>query len=152
MKKDEVPQNNENLLNGIREIQYAVDESGNYTQVLSYGWKPKNDALKMAVNMVDEIIEEARMDVLNGERSPIWFYMKLKQMDITILKQTTSFSGFKIKRHLHPKRFGTLSDSILQRYADAFNISIEELQNIPNEPVDSLKYNFNFNLEHKEIE
>ncbi len=117
MKKEEVPQNNENLLNGIREIQYAVDENGNYTQVMSTGWKPKNDALKMAVNMVDELIEEARQKVVNGEKSPIYFYMLLKQMDLNILKQTVGFSKFKLKRHFKPFIFNNLKEDALQKYA-----------------------------------
>jgi hypothetical protein len=152
MKKEDVPQNNDNLNNGIREVQYAVDENGNYTQVLSFGWKPKNDALKMAVNLVDEIIENARQDVLKEEKSPIWFFMLLKQMDITILKQTIGFSRFKIKRHFKPRFFKKLSNNILERYAGAFNISMYDLMNVPNEPVDSLKYNFNFKLQNKEID
>jgi hypothetical protein len=152
MKKEEVPQNNENLLNGIREIQYAVDENGNYTRVLSYGWEPKNNALKMAVNLVDELIEDARQDVLNGDKSPIWFYMVLKQMDISILKQTTGFSKFKIKRHFNPANFSKLSTGVLEKYSAAFTVSMNDLINIPKEPVDSLKYNFNFNLQNKEID
>jgi hypothetical protein len=152
MKKEEVPQNNENLLNGIREIQYAVDENGNYTRVLSYGWKPKNNALKMAVNLVDELIEDARQDVLKGDKSPIWFYMVLKQMDISILKQTTGFSRFKIKRHFNPNIFRKLSGDILEKYTSAFTVSMSDLMNIPKEPVESLKYNFNFNLQNKEID
>ncbi len=152
MKKEEVPQNNENLLNGIREIQYAVDENGNYTQVMSTGWKPKNDALKMAVNMVDELIEEARQKVVNGEKSPIYFYMLLKQMDLNILKQTVGFSKFKLKRHFKPFIFNKLKEDVLQKYASAFEISLYDLFNIPKAPVDSLEYNFNFHIENKEIE
>ena len=152
MKKEEVPQNNENLLNGIREIQYAVDENGNYTQVLSYGWKPKNDALKMAVHVVDEMIEDARQEVLNGKKSPIFFYMQLKQMDLTILKQSTGYTRFRIKRHFKPSVFSKLNEAVLKNYASVFSINVQELIQVPSEPVDSLKYNFNFNLENKEIE
>ncbi len=78
MKKEEVPQCNENLSNGIKEIQYAVDEKGNYIQVKSSGWKPKNDALKQAVNLVDEQIEDARLQVIEGEKSPLFFLDALK--------------------------------------------------------------------------
>ncbi len=152
MKKEEVPQNNENLLNGIKEIQYAVDENGNYTQVLSYGWKPKNDALKMAVHVVDEMIEDARQEVLNGKKSPIYFYMQLKQMDLTILKQSTGYVRLRIKRHFKPSVFSKLNDDVLKNYASAFSITVKELIQVPSKPVDSLKYNFNFNLENKEIE
>ena len=152
MKKTEVPQHNENLLNGIKEIQYAVDEDGNYTQVKSYGWKPKVDALKQAVNVIDEQIEDARLQVVEGIKSPIFFWMLLKQMDYSILKEFTGFSKFKIKRHCRPDIFNKLKESKLHKYANAFEISIEELKSIPKEKVDSLEFNFNFKIENKEIE
>lgn len=152
MKKEDVPQHNENLLNGIKEIQYAVDENGNYTQVKSKGWKPKNDALKQAINMQDEIIEDARQQVLEEEKSPLFFYMYLKQMDYSILKEYTGFSKLKIKRHFKPKVFNGLNNNVLEKYAEAFEISIEKLKIVPQEPVDSIEYNFNFKIENKKID
>ena len=152
MKKENVPQHDENLLNGIREIQYAVDENGAYTKVKSTGWQPKNDALKQAINLVDEQIEDARQLVLAEIKSPIYFYMQLKQMDFTVLKQYTGFGKFKIKRHCNPKAFKKLKENILKIYAESFNITIEQLKNIPKEPVDFLDYNFNFKIENKVID
>jgi len=151
MKKTEVPQNNENLLNGIQEIQYAVDEEGNYSQVKSYGWKPKNDALKQAVNILDEQIEDARLDVIEGKKSSLFFWMLLKQMDYSILKEYTGFSKFKIKRHCKTDTFKRLNNNKLLKYANTFEISIEKLKTVPNEKVDSLEFNFNFKIENKEI-
>jgi len=148
MKKHEVPQHNENLLNGIKEIQYAVDEDGKYTKVKSYGWKPKNDALKQAISLLDEQIEDARQEVLKGNKSPVWFYMNLKQMDFTILKQSTGFSKIKIKSHCKNKVFNKLKEKVLIRYAEAFDISIIELLKIPEKPVDSLEYNFDFKIQN----
>ena len=152
MKKTEVPQHNENLLNGIKEIQYAIDEDGNYTQVKSYGWKPKVDALKQAVNVIDEQIEDARLQVLEGKKSPLYFWMLLKQMDYLILKEYTGISKFNIKRHCNTKAFKKLSISKLEKYAQAFDINIEKLKTVPNKKVDSLEYNFNFKIKNKEIQ
>ena len=151
MKKQNVPQHDEKLLNGMKEIQYAVDEEGNYTQVKSLGWKPKNDALKQAINLADELIEDARQQVVSGEKSPIYFYMKLKQMNYTILKQYTRYCKFKIKKHCRAKGFDKLNNKILQKYANSFNISIAELKEIPKEAVNALEYNFNFKIENKQI-
>lgn len=151
MKKTEVPQYNENLLNGIKEIQYAVDDEGRYTQVKSYGWKPKVDALKQAVNLIDEQIEDARLQAIEGTKSPLYFWMLLKQMDYSILKEYTGISKFIIKRHCNPNKFKKLSKKTLQKYANSFEISIEDLQTVPKQKVDSLEYNFNFKLENKKI-
>ncbi len=146
MKKDEVPQFDENLLNGIKEIQYAVDENGNYTEVKSPGWEPKNIALKQALNIVDEMIEDARQQVLNEEKSPVYFYMYLKQMDLTILKEETGFPKFIIKRHFKPAVFNKLSESTLNKYASVFGITKEQLFKVPEKPVKALEYNFGFKL------
>jgi len=146
MKKEEVPQFDENLLNGIKEIQYAVDENGNYTEVKSPGWEPKNIALKQALNIVDEMIEDARQQVLNEEKSPVYFYMYLKQMDLTILKEETRFPKFIIKRHFKPAVFNKLSVSTLNKYTSVFGITKEQLLKVPEKPVKALEYNFGFKL------
>jgi len=44
--------------------------------------------------LVDEIIEDARQQVFEGVKSPIFFYMHLKQMDLKILKEESGFSKF----------------------------------------------------------
>ncbi|MCD4793196.1 MAG: hypothetical protein K8R54_08200 [Bacteroidales bacterium] len=152
MKKENVPQHDENLLNGIKEIQYAVDEKGNYTQVKSVGWKPKNDALKQAVNLIDELIEDARQQVISGNKSPVFFYMHLKQMDYSILKQYTGFSKIRIKKHCRNKAFNNPDNNILKKYAECFGITVEQLKTVPQEPVKSLDYNFNFKLENNQTD
>jgi len=146
MKKEEVPQYDENLLNGIKEIQYAVDENGNYIEVKSHGWEPKNIALKQALNLVDEIIEDARQQVIEGTKSPLFFYMHLKQMDLQILKEESGFSKFILKRHFNPKIFKKLSESKLNKYAEIIGITKEQLLKVPDNPVKALEYNFNFKL------
>ncbi len=148
MKKEEVPQYDENLLNGIKEIQYAVDEHGEYTEVKSPGWEPKNIALKQALKLVDEMIEDARQQVMNGEKSPVYFYMNLKQMDLTILKEETGFPKFIIKTHFKPSVFKKLSEKKLKKYASVFGISIEELLKVPDKQVNALEYNFGFKLKN----
>ncbi len=148
MKKEDVPQYDENLLNGIKEIQYAVDENGNYTEVKSPGWEPKNIALKQALCLVDEIIEDARLQVKEGSKSPIFFYMHLKQMDLTILKEESGFPKFILKKHFKPKIFNKLSEKTLNKYAKVFGISTEELIKVPEKPVKALEYNFGFKLQN----
>ncbi len=149
MKKEEVPQYDENLLNGIKEIQYAVDEEGNYTEVKSPGWEPKNSALKQAINLVDEIIEDARQQVLEGKKSPVFFYMHLKQMDLKILKEESGFLKFSIKRHFKPMVFKKLPDRVLLKYTNVFGITKDQLFNIPKEPVKALEYNFSFKMKEQ---
>jgi len=50
-------------------------------------------------------------------------------MDISVLAGYTGFFQWQIKRQMSPSVFKKLSKKKLQKYADAFNISINELIN-----------------------
>ncbi len=71
----------------------------------------------------------AKKAVLNGEKSPILYFMELALMDIPTLSGYTGFWGFSIKRHLKPQVFAKLSDKKLGIYAKAFRITIDDLKN-----------------------
>ena len=131
MKKKDVPQDDDGLLEGkFREPCYAVDEDGNYVAVPSTGWAPKNAALMQAWEEINIKADEARRDVLDGKASMLAWHMEKKIMGIKLLSQYTGFSRRKIRKHLKPGVFSDLDDAILQKYAEAFNISLEELTNI----------------------
>lgn len=130
MEKDKVPQDQSNLTkNNVKELLYATDENGNYTTTLSTGWEPKTIALTNSIDEINERIANARQQVLNGEVSPIVYFMEVNKMDLTILSSYVGFWKWRVKRHFKPSVFATLSDKILQKYADTFEISIEELKN-----------------------
>ncbi len=130
MEKDKVPQDQSNLTkNNVKELLYATDENGNYTTTLSTGWEPKTIALTNSIDEINERIADARQQVLNGEASPIVYFMEVNKMDLTILSSYVGFWKWRVKRHFKPSVFATLSDKILQKYADTFEISIEELKN-----------------------
>ena len=130
MEKDKVPQDQSNLTkNNVKELLYATDENGNYTTTLSTGWEPKTIALTNSIDEINERIAEARQQVLNGEVSPIVYFMEVNKMDLTILSSYVGFWKWRVKRHFKPSVFATLSDKILQKYANTFEISIEELKN-----------------------
>jgi len=130
MKKEEVPQDKGNLSDkNMKELVYATDEKGNYTTALSTGWEPKTIALSNSIEEVNERIATAKEQVKNNEVSPICYYMELHKMDITILSSYVEMWKWRVKRHFKPKVFAKLNDKILQKYAETFNISINELRN-----------------------
>lgn len=129
MKKDEVPQDPSPLDKFTKEVCYAVDDKGDYTTALSRGWQVKADALGITWQEAEERTAEARQKVKNGEASPILVFMELNMMDLPIVAAYTGFWQWTIKRHLKPDVFKNLSESKLQKYATAFDISIEELKN-----------------------
>jgi len=131
MKKKEVPQDKSNLESAnFRELCYAVDENGEYITENSTGWEPKTVALKNAIEDINERIEDAKNRVIKGETSPIEYYMELHKMDIGILASYVGFWQWKVKRHFKPSVFKKLGNKKLQKYADVFEISVEELKSI----------------------
>jgi hypothetical protein len=128
MKKEEIPQDDGALNKLTREMVYAVDSSGKYSSELSTGWDVKTKALDLAWKDIENRIETARQKVLNNEASPILYFLELRLMDIGILAAYTGFWKWTIKKHLKPAGFKNLSEQKLQKYADAFNVSVEELK------------------------
>lgn len=128
MKKEDIPQDESALNKLTKEVVYAVDGSGNYTTELSTGWEVKATALDVAWKDIEERIENARNKVLNNEASPILYFMELRLMDIGIVAAYTGFWQWSIRQHLKPGPFKKLSENKLKKYAEAFNVSVEELK------------------------
>lgn len=131
MKKEEVPQDKSNLASAnIKEMVYAVDENGDYTTTLSSGWNPKTIALDNAIKDIEERIANAKSKVLNNETSPIEYFMELHKMDVPVLASYMGLWQWQVKRHFKPSIFKKLSAKKVQKYADVFEITIEQLKNM----------------------
>ncbi|MEO7313048.1 MAG: hypothetical protein ABIX01_21860 [Chitinophagaceae bacterium] len=128
MKTEDIPQDIGALNKLTKEMVYAVDDSGNYKTELSSGWQVKTTALDLAWQDIEQRIENARQKVLSNEASPILFFMELRLMDLGILAAYTGFWKWNIKQHLKAGAFKKLSEKKLQQYAEAFNITVEELK------------------------
>jgi hypothetical protein len=130
MKKEDVPQDLSSLGKITREVCYATDKSGKYVTELSKGWDVKIKALDTAWQDIEVRIESARKKVLNNEASPLLFFMEKGLMDTGILADYTGFWKWQIKRHMEPGVFKKLPDKKLQRYAEIFNVSIDDFKNM----------------------
>src|SRR4051812_20676608 len=128
MKESEIPQDPGPLDNFTKEVCYAVSANGQYTTALSRGWQVKADALGITWQEAQERTVNAREKVKNGEASPILFFMELNLMDLPIVAAYTGFWQWTVKRHLKPNVFKNLSEKKLQKYADAFNVTVDELK------------------------
>jgi hypothetical protein len=113
-----------------RELFYTYDSDGKYDREV----RLHDDSDKLFINQTwevfDERIEEARRKVHAGKASPIVFYMEKDLLDPLSLSMQVGMSLLRVKRHLKPRIFRRLSEEILKRYADAFNISVEQLKNV----------------------
>ena len=128
MKKENVPQDLGALGKLTTEVCYVTDEQGNYVTELSNGWQIKTEALDVAWHDIEEKVNAAKKKVENNEASPILFFMELRVMDLSILSAYTGFWKWTIKRHIKPAVFKKLSHDKLKRYADVFDISVEQLK------------------------
>jgi hypothetical protein len=110
--------------------QYSFEKDGRFTNHIGFDYIPEEDALTYdAQKIVDERIEEARQKALSGKVSPIFYYMEKTWMDPITLGKFVGLSMFTVKRHFKPAKFAKLKPEILQKYANAFEISVEELKN-----------------------
>jgi hypothetical protein len=131
VKIEEVPQDSRYLDNtNLRDIYYAVDENGNYCQVASVGWEPKNEALSLTWETISEEAENIRKEVLAGEKSPLAYYMEMSLFDVNILSSYSGISKREIKKHLQPEAFNQLDEATLEKYASVLDITVEELKKV----------------------
>ena len=129
MKKEDLPQDPGALDKFTREVCYVKNEDGKYETALSKGWEVKKQALDSAWEEVNERVEEARKAVASGEKSPVYYFMELRLMDLSVLSGYTGIFPFFIKRHFKPSVFKDLSERKLEKYARAFDITVSELKN-----------------------
>ena len=129
MKKKDAPQDPSALDNFTTDLVYALDENGKYVPVKSRGWEVKAKALEVAWDEIDEKTKAAIEKVKNHEASPILFFMQLRIMDVGIVADYTGFWKWQVKRHLKPEVFKNMSQSKLKKYAEVFEVTIEELKN-----------------------
>jgi hypothetical protein len=115
----------------LKDLCYALDENGKYVQVYSTGWTPKNAAMKQAWDEVQEKVQQVKEEVRNGKKSPVAYYMVKNIMDIAILSQYLEIPKRRVKKHLKPEGFDKLDEETLKKYAQTFDISVEELCNPP---------------------
>ncbi len=132
MKVNDVPQDDVfDYSQGIKKGNYALDDKGKYVMVLSKGWVVDEMSNRMAYDEYKTKEEEVRQAVLAGKKSPLAYYMELRQMTPKILGQTAGIATFRVKRHLRPEIFAKLKEAVLDRYAKALAITSEELKTVP---------------------
>jgi hypothetical protein len=130
MKKEDVPQDLSSLGKITKEVCYATDSDGKYVKELSRGWEVKINALDLAWEDIEERVKAARQKVLNNEASQVLFFMERRLMDIGIVSAYTGFWKWQIKRHMKPAVFKKLSDKKIKRYAEAFNVTVDDFINM----------------------
>lgn len=129
MRRDSVPQEDANLFEGkTKMLKYATDEKGSYTRVGSVGWEPENIVLSQAWEDIHEKVEEVKQKVLNGELSPLAYFMEKEMMNIPIIADYMGYWKIRVKMHLRPWFFKRLSESQINKYASVLRIQPDDLK------------------------
>jgi hypothetical protein len=126
MKANEVPQDK----SPFTDLCYAVDKDGNYITKQSSGWEAKKIVLDRSLDMIDERVKEVKLKVIDKKISPIVYFMELNRMDLSVLAAYFGQWKWRVKRHFKPSNFNKLSPRSLKKYADIFNIGVDELKDI----------------------
>jgi len=135
MKVNDVPQHDVfDYSEGIKKGNYAVDDQGRYVMVPSKGWDVDELINGLAYDEYLIRLEETRKEVLKGLKSPLAYYMELRQMVPPILGKTAGIAAFRVKRHLRPEIFAKIRPSVLEAYANALAVTTEELKTVPQNP------------------
>ncbi|MBL7752861.1 MAG: hypothetical protein JNM44_00190 [Chitinophagaceae bacterium] len=135
MQLKDVPQDKKDFKDGHqapKKLMYVTRSDGSYTQTTSAGWEAENLALEQAWEAIEEQLIATKEQVIQGLVSPIAYYMIQSRMDLPILASYVGKWQWQVKRHMKPSVFRNLPEKLLQRYADAFNISLSELRKLPN--------------------
>ena len=113
-----------------KELFYYYQDGGNYDRKV--GFHPESDGviLQQAWDLFKERIEAARKKVLAGEASPVVYYMEKNLLDPLNLSMMAGISIWRVKRHFKPRVFQRLNDKTLEKYATAFNITIDQLKKV----------------------
>ena len=128
MKKKDVPQDDENLFEGkVKVVKYAVDDEGNYGTVGSSGWEPENVVLKQAWDEINKKVQETLAKIKAGKLSALAYHMEKNIMDVGMLSQYMDISKRNVSKHLEPNGFNNLDEKTLSKYAEVFDITVEEL-------------------------
>ncbi|MFT4682403.1 MAG: hypothetical protein ACI9FU_002277 [Granulosicoccus sp.] len=129
MKKDDVPQDDENLFEGkFKVVKYVVDDDGNYGTAGSVGWEPENTVLNQAWDEINQKVEAVKQKVASGELSPLAYHMEKNIMEVGMLGQYMDLSKRKVSAHLEPTGFNQLDDKTLAMYAEVFDITVDQLR------------------------
>ena len=135
MNINEVPQEGNATLAGVRKAVYARAENGQMVAVASQGWEVEEIVTMQAVDALKEQASVALASARAGVSSPLEYWMYEKRMDVGVLAQSTGLWQWRVRRHLQAESFSKLSPKLLNIYADALGMSIAQLKSLPVEPL-----------------
>ena len=113
-----------------RELFYSYGTDGKFEKSVGFHDESDRVTLQQAWDLFNDRIEEARQKVKAGQASPILYYMEKTLVTPMDLSMHSGIMVWRVKRHLKPKVFSRLGEKTLKKYAEAFNITLDQLKNV----------------------
>ena len=126
-----VPQDNSSTYAKMKKTIYAKNSDGKMTGVVSDGWEVEETVTRQALDDIDDHIEEAYLEVKNGKKSPLYYHMYAKKMDLLLIAQATGFFQWTIKKDFNPKNFTNIKQKRLEEYCDVLGMRLDEIKVLP---------------------
>lgn len=126
-----MPQHNISTYANNKKVMYATDADGSYAIVTSSGWNVEEEVTKQALHELERLAAVAYKEVAAGLKSPLYFHMFDRRMDLHTLAGSTGLFQWRIKRHFRPLIFARLSHKFLILYSEALGISITQISRLP---------------------
>jgi len=123
----EVPKEANATLEGVQKVMYAKNDQGEFERY-NYGSSVEEFATKIAVEEYELLKQECLEQIKQGITSPIAYFMYENRMDLPTLSSAVGMFQFRVKRHLRMSVFQKMSDTLLEKYAEVFNINLQELK------------------------
>jgi hypothetical protein len=107
-------------------ILYVEKEDGEYGPIQTGSYLTRNflDDYELKRKHLEDML---RNKILNREVSPVYYYMVLGDLTISELAARVKLRKSKVKKHLEYGSFNLINDEILNKYADVFNVSVDDM-------------------------
>ncbi len=112
---------------GLKIVSYSVNSKGEYELVPGLGWQPVNVVNRQAWQEIEKNIASSREKIAAGRVSCLHYYMTANQMDIGLLARYTRQSRWLVSLHLVPFIFNRMRPKTLQKYAELFQVPLDDL-------------------------
>jgi hypothetical protein len=105
----------------------VADTKGNQGLEPGSFWQPVNDVNRQAWLEIEKLIALSKDKVASGKVSCLHFYMTANLMDVGLLAQYSSQARWRVRLHLRPFFFNRLGSVAINRYAEVFQVSPDDL-------------------------
>ncbi|MCI5218580.1 MAG: hypothetical protein D3914_05175 [Candidatus Electrothrix sp. LOE2] len=126
----------ESVTGELHTVSYVADAQGEQQLIPGSVWQPVNVVNRRAWEEIEQHVAVSKEKITQGRVSCLHYYMIANQMDIGLLAKYTGQARCLVRLHLLPFIFCRLGRKTLERYAQVFLVSPEDLiQGILKAPV-----------------